>query len=114
MPNWVAHVSSPLTCYNRFVRWRPAGVWDQITDARAADHNTAVRMIDTSVVRVHQHGACIADNNHQDMGRPQGGLTSKIHAVVSRPATTNSRPTIWPSFKLASTRIWLRANESTL
>jgi hypothetical protein len=24
-----------------------------------------VQMIDTSVVRVHQHGACVADNNHQ-------------------------------------------------
>jgi transposase len=22
------------TCYNRFVRWRQAGVWDQIMDAR--------------------------------------------------------------------------------
>jgi IS5 family transposase len=30
----------------------------------------------------HQHGTCIADNNHQDMGRSRGGLTSKIHAVV--------------------------------
>ena len=26
--------------------------------------------------------ACIADNNHQDMGRSRGGLTSKLHAVV--------------------------------
>ncbi len=39
-------------------------------------------MIDTAVVRVHQRGACIADNNHQEMGRSRGGLTSKIHAVV--------------------------------
>ena len=39
-------------------------------------------MIDTSVVRVHQHGACIADNKHRDMGRSRAGLTSKIHAVV--------------------------------
>jgi hypothetical protein len=51
-------------------------------DALAAGHDAAVQMIDTSVVRVHQHGACIADNNHQDMGRSRGGLTSKIHAVV--------------------------------
>jgi transposase len=70
------------TCYNRFVRWRRAGVWDQIMDALAAGHDAAVQMIDTSVVRVHQHGACVADNNHQDMGRSRGGLTSKIHAVV--------------------------------
>jgi transposase len=66
------------TYYNRFVRWRRAGVWDQIMDALAAGHDTAVQMIDTSVVRVHQHGACIADNNQQDMGRSRGGLTSAM------------------------------------
>ena len=70
------------TCYNRFVRWRRAGVWDRIMDALAAAHDAAVQMIDTSVVRVHQHGACIAGNKQQDMGRSRGGLTSKIHAVV--------------------------------
>jgi transposase len=76
------------TCYNRFVRWRRAGVWDQIMDALAAGHDAAVQMIDTSIVRVHLHGACVADNNHQDMGRSRGGLTSKIHAVVD----TNGLP----------------------
>ena len=50
------------TCYNRFVRWRRAGVWDRMMDALAGAHNAAVQMIDTSVVRVHQHGACIAGN----------------------------------------------------
>jgi transposase len=39
-------------------------------------------MIDTSIVRVHQHGACITRNQRQSMGRSRGGLTSKIHAVV--------------------------------
>jgi transposase len=48
------------TCYNRFVRWRRAGVWRQITDALAAAHDAAVQMIDTSIVRVHQHGACVS------------------------------------------------------
>jgi len=65
------------TCYNRFVRWRKAGVWDQIMDALSAGHDAAVRMIDTAVVRVHQHGACISDNNHQNMGRSRGGLTQQ-------------------------------------
>jgi transposase len=41
-------------------------------DALAAGHDAAVQMIDTSIIRVHQHGACFADNS----------LTSKIHAVV--------------------------------
>jgi transposase len=141
------------TCYNRFVRWRRAGVWDQIMDALTAGHDAAVQMIDTSVVRVHQHGACIADNNHQDMGRSRGGLTSKIHAVVDTnglpvhlaltlgicfsPYLYRARNLIERFFnkikqcrrvatrydklaanylafiKLASIRIWLRANEST-
>lgn len=76
------------TCYNRFVRWRMAGVWDQILDALTTSHDAAVQMIDTSVVRVHQHGACIAANKEQLMGRSRGGLTSKIHAVVD----TNGLP----------------------
>jgi transposase len=39
-------------------------------------------MIDTSIVRVHQHGACITRNHRQSIGRSRGGLTSKIHALV--------------------------------
>jgi hypothetical protein len=54
-------------------------------DALAAGHDAAVQMIDTSVVRVHQHGACIADKSprYGSLARgPRGGLMSKIHAVV--------------------------------
>ena len=57
-------------------------------DALAAGHDAAVQMIDTSVVRVHQHGACIAGNREQQKGRSRGGLSSKIHAVVD----TNGLP----------------------
>lgn len=78
----------PTTCYNRFVRWRRAGVWDRIMDAVAADHDAVVQMIDTSIVRVHQHGACITGNKEQLMGRSRGGLMRKIHAVVD----TNGLP----------------------
>lgn len=70
------------TCYNRFVRWRRAGVWGRIIQALAAAHDTTVQMIDTSIVRVHQHGACIKRNQRQSMGRSRGGLTSTIHALV--------------------------------
>ena len=70
------------TCYNRFVRWRRAGVWDRIMEALTAAHDAAVQMFDTSVVRVHQHGACIAGTREQHIGRSRGGLTSKVHAVV--------------------------------
>jgi hypothetical protein len=57
-------------------------VWSRIIDALAAAHDTAAQMIDTSIVRVHQHGACITRNRKQSMGRSRGGLTSKIHALV--------------------------------
>jgi transposase len=70
------------TCYNRFVRWRRAGVWAKIMSALAGAHDVAVQMIDTSIVRVHQHGSCITRNRRQSMGRSRGGLTSKIHALV--------------------------------
>src|ERR1700740_1076774 len=73
---------SYTTCYNLFVLWRRSGVWSRIIDALAATHDAAIRMIDTSIARVHQHGACITRNRRQSMGRSRGGLTSKIHAVV--------------------------------
>ena len=62
------------TCYNRFVRWRRAGVWDRIMNALAAAHDAAVQMIDTSIVRVHQHAACIAGNRETI----DGPLTRRI------------------------------------
>ena len=70
------------TCYNRFVRWRRAGVWDRIMECLAAAHDAAVQMIDTSVIRVHQQGACIAKGSEEHIGRSRGGLTTKLHAVV--------------------------------
>jgi transposase len=70
------------TCYNRVVRWRRAGVWESIMVALTAAPNAAVQMIETSMVRVHQHAACIADSGNQAVGRSRGGLTSKLHVVV--------------------------------
>src|SRR5262245_33884489 len=72
---------SYTTCNNRFVRWRCAGDWSRIMDALAAAHDAAVQMIDTPIVRVHRHGACVYRNKRHSMGRSRGGLTSKIHAV---------------------------------
>ena len=82
------------TCYNRFVRWRRAGGWTGIIEALAAAHDAAVQMIDTSNVRVHQHGGYITKNQRQSMGRSRGGLTSNIHALVDSngiPAPVRSR-----------------------
>ena len=73
------------TCYNRFVRWRSAGVWDQLMSALTADHDTAVQMIDTSVVLVHQHGACIAG--------PEVALASGCPSPARLQSSTGRTPT---------------------
>ena len=71
-------------------------------NALAATHDAAVQMIDTSIVRVHQHAACITRNRKQAMGRFRGGLTSKIHAVVD----TNGLPV---RLALTAGEDWIRA-----
>ena len=45
------------TCYNRFVRWRKAGVWDRLLATISAAFEGEIVMIDSTYVRVHQHGA---------------------------------------------------------
>jgi hypothetical protein len=72
-------------------------------------------MIDTSIARVHQHGACITRNRRQSMGRSRGGLTSKIHAVVDAngpagPAGADARrgprqSACWQTFGSSEVRI---------
>ena len=48
---------SHKTCYNRFVRWRAAGVWDRILKAVSAAYDGDIQMIDSSSIRFHRHGA---------------------------------------------------------
>ena len=45
------------TVYNRFNRWRKAGIWDKLMDAIIGAHDGKVQMIDSSIVRVHQQAA---------------------------------------------------------
>lgn len=57
------------TCYNRFVRWRKAGVWDRLFAAVGAAYAGEVQMIDSSSIRVHQHGA----NSKKGVRKPNPG-----------------------------------------
>jgi len=43
------------TCYNRFVRWRKAGVWDRLFEEISKAFDGDIIMIDSTCVRVHQH-----------------------------------------------------------
>ena len=45
------------TCVNRFNRWRRAGHWGRILQAVSEGYQGGVQMIDSSSIRVHQHGA---------------------------------------------------------
>ena len=47
----------PTTCYNRIVRWAKIGVWDRIFEAASKAYDGDLQMIDSSSIRVHQHGA---------------------------------------------------------
>ena len=45
------------TCVNRFNRWRRAGVWAMLLQAVSEAYEGDIQMIDSSSIRVHQHGA---------------------------------------------------------
>ena len=71
------------TCYNRFVRWRKAGVWDRLMDAITAAHDGDIQMIDSISVRAHQQAATGKKGGADHcLGRSRSGLTTKIHVVV--------------------------------
>jgi transposase len=73
----------PLTtCYNRFVRWRKAGVWDRLMDAVTAAHDSTIQMIDSTSVRAHQQAATVK--------RGVQITVSVDRAAGSRPRSTSS------------------------
>ena len=96
----------PTTIYNRFNRWRKAGIWDRLMDAITAAHGGKVQMIDTSMVRVHQHGATAKRGVEIDVwvvpeaaSRPKSTRSSTPKAVRSnspsqpaKRATSKRRP----------------------
>jgi len=47
------------TAYNRFNRWRKAGVWDRLMDAITKAYDGNIQMIDSTSVRVHSQAAAL-------------------------------------------------------
>jgi transposase len=45
------------TVYNRFNRWAKAGVWLHVFEALAAKSPQSMQLIDSSIIRAHQHAA---------------------------------------------------------
>jgi transposase len=67
----------------RFSRCAKSGVWERVFQHLAADADNEYAMIDSTIVRAHQHstGSQKAGED-QAIGRSGGGLSTKIHALV--------------------------------
>ena len=73
----------PTTCYNRFVRWREKGVWDRVFEAVSASPDGDLMAIDSTSIRVHQHGANGKKGGPRKRRRQVRGRAWGVHAAVS-------------------------------
>src|SRR6201747_84081 len=69
--------------HRRFSRWAKTGVWRRVFEHMAADADNEYAMIDSTIVRAHQHSAGAKKiGEDQAIGRSRGGLSTKIHTLV--------------------------------
>jgi len=65
---WIVRTGSPWrdlpsalgnwhNTYTRFSRWSRKGVWQRVTDALSAEPDLQALLIDSTIVRAHQHAA---------------------------------------------------------
>src|SRR3954469_6690111 len=66
--------------HQRFSRWAEKGIWAKLLSVLSQEADTEYVMIDSTVVRAHQHSAGGRDPNQQAIGRSRGGLS--IHALT--------------------------------
>jgi len=68
-----------LQIHLRFSSWVEGGVWERVFQHLAADADNEYAMIDSTIVRVHQHSAGAQKaGEDQATGRSRGGLSTKI------------------------------------
>ncbi len=83
------------TCYNRYNRWSRNGTWASIMeklqrlagdddgDDDGPPGSVRLRMVDSSSVRVHRHGAgAPRDGTPSQVGLSRGGRTTKVHLGI--------------------------------
>ena len=74
---------NPISIHMRFSRWAKSGVWKRLFEMLATDADNEYAMIDSTIVRAHQHSAGAQKvGEDQAIGRSKGGLSTKIHAMV--------------------------------
>src|SRR6185437_14069338 len=73
----------PIKIHTRFSRWAKSGVWKKLFEMLAEDADNEYAMIDSTIVRAHQHSAALKKaGNDQAIGRSRGRLSTKIHTLV--------------------------------
>jgi transposase len=70
--------------HTRFSRWSKSGVWERIFKRLSEEADNEYVMIDSTIVRAHQHSSGARDSNAKEeaIGRSSGGLSTKIHTAV--------------------------------
>lgn len=73
------------TFHNRLNRWSKRGIWLKGFEELAERSPQSLQLIDSSIVRAHQHAAGGGKGGEDHaVGRPRGGLSTKIRAVVDQ------------------------------
>lgn len=78
------HFGSWKNVHRRFSRWGKSRVWERVFHHFTVDADNEHAMIDSTIVRAHQHsaGARKEPETDQAIGRSRGGLSTKIHTLV--------------------------------
>ncbi|WGR97522.1 IS5 family transposase [Bradyrhizobium sp. ISRA443] len=91
---WIVRTGSPWrdlpevfgdwnSVFRRFSRWSAKGVWWRIFEAMSDDPDFEYLIVDSTIVRAHQHAAGAKKGGEdQALGRSRGGLSTKIHMAV--------------------------------
>ncbi|XSC42546.1 IS5 family transposase [Bradyrhizobium sp. RDT10] len=91
---WIVRTGSPWrdlpeafgdwnSVFRRFSRWSIKGVWWRIFEAMSDDPDFEYLIVDSTIVRAHQHAAGAKKGSEdQALGRSRGGLSTKIHLAV--------------------------------
>ncbi len=80
------------TAFQRFNRWCKKGVFQKVL-AALEDPDLEWLMMDSTVIRAHQHAAGLnTEENPEDLGRSRGGFGTKIHLSVNSLRKSPGKP----------------------